>query len=178
MDRIRDVSTMGSPPVPIEGAANLAARLLKRSRAGSGSCHVWTGHIDPDGYGKVSIDGRSGYAHRAAYQAYVGLIPQGMQIDHLCHSEDPECGGGSDCRHRRCINPLHLEAVTARENSIRANNSFVSINARKTHCNSGHPFEPGNTYVRTNGSRKCRTCQAQAEKRYKAKRQAIRSAGV
>jgi hypothetical protein len=42
-------------------------------------------------------------AHRFAYELLVGPIPEGLVIDHLC-------------RNRRCVNPAHLEPVTAEEN--------------------------------------------------------------
>ena len=45
-------------------------------------------------------------AHRFAYEEYVGPIPDGLQIDHLC-------------RNKWCVNPEHLEPVTCRENALR-----------------------------------------------------------
>ena len=73
-------------------------------------CWLWTGCINSDGYAKFGIGGRDGKmvsAHRWAYEHYVGPIPSGLQIDHLC-------------RVRHCVNPMHLEPVTASENVRRS----------------------------------------------------------
>lgn len=42
-------------------------------------------------------------AHRYAYELLVGAIPDGMQIDHICHN-------------RACVNPGHLRPVTRKQN--------------------------------------------------------------
>ena len=106
-------------------------------------CWLWTGHLNNKGYGKFSEDWRiKVYAHRWAYQRFVGPIPDGLQIDHLC-------------RNRACVNPAHLEAVTPRVNQRRS----PLCRAHKTHCVNGHPFDEVNTYVRSDGSRQCRTCR-------------------
>jgi hypothetical protein len=76
-----------------------------------------------------------------------------MTIDHLC-------------RRPLCCNPLHLEAVTMRENLMRGN-GWSGRNARKTHCPQGHPYSPENTSVR-DGSRHCRTCHRERERARKA----------
>lgn len=72
-------------------------------RAEPDGCWIWTGTISSNGYGQFIWNHRSVGAHRMAYQLFVGPIPKDREIDHLC------------CR-RSCVNPAHLELVTASEN--------------------------------------------------------------
>ena len=113
-------------------------------------CWVWTGHLRR-GYGTLMQDGHDGYAHRFAYESFVGPIPEGLQIDHLC-------------RNRACVNPAHMEPVTLRENILRGESSAAK-NARKTHCKRGHPLSGENLY-RFGGSRSCRECQQRRVREY------------
>lgn len=169
MDRSHPTRMPNSRNAP-PNVSPLAARLLARAVAGPNDCLIWTGFVDGDGYGKYTVQNRGRYVHRIVHEELVGPIPAGMQLDHTCHTRDANCPGGNGCAHRRCINPLHLEAVSARENSIRANGSFVSVNFQKTQCDSGHAFTPDNTYVRTNGTRRCRACQNEWTRAYRARR--------
>ena len=66
-------------------------------------CHLWLRHINADGYGMVTRDGKQQSAHRWFYGQVNGPIPEGMTLDHVC-------------RERRCVNPDHLEPVVLREN--------------------------------------------------------------
>lgn len=59
------------------------ARYLKRAESG---CLVWTGGRIPSGYGRVWDGEKQIYAHRAVWSLHNGLIPDGMQVDHLCHN--------------------------------------------------------------------------------------------
>jgi len=113
----------------------------------TGNCWEWIGAKQSGGYGSFGIYCEMKLAHRLSYEHWIGKIPEGLQIDHLC-------------RVRHCVNPDHLEPVTNKENVIRGNagkhdNSF---NKTKTHCKHGHEFTPENTYRRPRGSRECRTC--------------------
>jgi hypothetical protein len=122
-----------------------------------GPCWLWTAGKDHHGYGVFWAHGRSTSAHRAAYELLIGPVPDGLDLDHVCHN-DSGCAGAATCLHRRCVNPDHLEAVTTRENILRGV-SPSALSARKTHCLRGHEFTPENTYVKPSGIRECRTCR-------------------
>lgn len=72
-------------------------------------CWNWIGAINPRGYGSLTVrePGKyypvKKYAHRVSYETFVGLIPAGFEIDHLCANSS-------------CINPGHLQAVLHKQN--------------------------------------------------------------
>lgn len=88
------------------------------NRHGEDECWEWTGRRQSNGYGNFGMNGTR-LVHRIAYQWLVGPIPDGLVLDHLCHTRDPECADNDQCSHRRCCNPAHLEPVTRRENIAR-----------------------------------------------------------
>ena len=115
-------------------------------------CWLWLGKPKESGYGRFHFAGRTEYAHRASYRLFVGPIPAGLTLDHLCRTP-------------LCVNPDHLEAVTMRENLLRGTGPSAA-NARKERCKHGHPF----THVNSRGERVCRTCLRAAGRRHDAKR--------
>lgn len=84
----------------------LASRLLSRHL--DSGCWSWTGPQQSKGYGQIGLSSprRLVFVHRLAYEVFVGPIPYGMTIDHLCSN-------------KLCINPGHLEVVTRGENTRR-----------------------------------------------------------
>lgn len=120
-------------------------------------CWLWSGTTYLGGYGRFTTETRSQQAaHRWAYEHYRGPVPSGLQLDHLC-------------RVRCCVNPDHLEAVTARVNTLRGRGR-TSQNAAKTHCVRGHEFTPENTRILVTGKRNCRECLKVLHKRRKRRR--------
>lgn len=95
-------------------------------------CWIWQGSLS-DGYGNFTINHIQYPAHRVSYTLFIGEIPTGLTLDHLC-------------RNRRCVNPAHMECVTNKVNALRGT-SPPAQNARKTHCSKGHEFTPENTYL-------------------------------
>lgn len=116
------------------------------------TCVVWVGACNTMGYGLIYIDGKAELAHRVAYEAARGSIPEGMVIDHLC-------------RVRNCVKPDHLEAVTQREN-IRRGRAAAALKPGDT-CINGHAIETADDlYQRPSASSpECRQCRAISNKR-------------
>jgi hypothetical protein len=105
--------------------------------------YLHSGPGNRGGYRNVGGD----WAHRTSYRLYVGPIPAGFEVDHLCVNPP-------------CINPAHLEAVTPAENKRRA---FE----RRTHCGSGHAFAENARLTPT--GRECRVCHREREAERKAR---------
>ena len=134
-------------------AERFESRVEKEPMSG---CWLWTGTILSKGYGQlwVGTTGKRVLAHRYSYELVRGAIPDGKQLDHLC-------------RVRSCVNPSHLEVVTARENVLRGIGR-TARQARQTHCMRGHLLSPGNCFPSAlkRGMRACRECSRVARPPY------------
>jgi hypothetical protein len=107
-------------------------------------CWLWLGAITTTGYGFMTLRNgkrRSVMAHRVSYEAFVGPIPDGYEIDHKC-------------RQHECVNPDHLEPVTHAENMRRYSKFDPRI--QSADCKHGHPLDGVRT--RNSGGRYCKTC--------------------
>jgi hypothetical protein len=118
---------------------------------------IWNGCKNLGGYGYFTVGRQVQLAHRASYEAFVGPIPKGLVIDHLC-------------RIRPCVNPEHMEVVTHKTNTLRGVGPAAK-NAIKTQCPKGHPFDESNTQMYLNketGSwaRLCKACRGTHNKEY------------
>lgn len=111
------------------------------------NCILWQGNtVETHGITYGILSGKAMVlAHRHAYEKEYGPIPDGLVIDHLC-------------RVGLCVNPLHLEAVTNKENILRGYGA-PAVNARKTHCHKGHEFSEENTHISPQNRRICKACR-------------------
>jgi len=143
-------------------------RLERNASRIDNGCLVWTGALDQDGYGKLTIprdgeDWTNGLMtvrpHRLAWELAHGPIAAGVTLDHLC-------------RNRACIELTHLEPVSNKENIMRGEGQ-PAINARKTHCASGHLLGGDNLYLSPEGYRYCRTCRRRASREYHRRRRGL-----
>ncbi|KKM80048.1 hypothetical protein LCGC14_1343730 [marine sediment metagenome] len=172
IDRSRDAYTPGSPTPKgvlsmldqhttfLFGDPRLPVRFWAKVRIGStptqrpdlGPCWEWTG-ARRKGYGQLWHEGRAVSAHRLAYECLSGVVPPGLQLDHLC-------------RIRHCANPGHVEAVTGLENTRRGDTGVHKSSL--THCPQGHPYAGENLYICPAGFRECRECKRESVRRWRA----------
>jgi hypothetical protein len=148
--------------------AGIWARLEIRDCGYETPCLAWTGTIDSNGYGVISIKGCQHYVHRLVYEAVSGPMPKkdenGKRIvsDHLC-------------RNRACAAPGHVDPVTDKTNVMRGI-SFAPANAAKTRCDNGHEFTTENTIVDKKGRRACLECRRAGDRKRYAERRARENA--
>ncbi|MGQ5576033.1 HNH endonuclease signature motif containing protein [Streptomyces sp. ECR3.8] len=139
------------------GGQTLAQRILRLTDRSS-ECWLWLSRKNPKGYGQMTVDGHPRSAHRVSYEAFVGPIPDGLEIDHLC-------------RVRHCVNPSHLEPVTRSENIRRAIAATGMVAGKRVGglqfgetCGAGHVIDADNSYVKR-GIICCLTCRRESNRR-------------
>lgn len=133
-------------------------------------CWLWTGFINPDGYGLFSYKNKCVRAHAISKFIYDNVPVNSnrrsnknkLQWDHLCNV-------------RNCVNPKHLELKSSRDNTLRSN-AVSAINSRKTHCLRGHDLSVHYMKDRLKriGSRSCYLCFKIRYKKYYAVKNAWR----
>ena len=92
----------GKPLVPLRVEMTLTERVdLHTDR--TVDCWLWTRSKNDKGYGQFWNGGKLRKVHRVAYELAYGPIPEGMEIDHTCHTP-------------ACVRPEHLRPATHKQN--------------------------------------------------------------
>jgi hypothetical protein len=81
------------------------ARFEDKYTESKTGCYEWQAAKQQFGYGMFRLHGKGMPAHRASYLLFVGNIPEGHEIDHIC------CNKG-------CVRPDHLRALTPAEHVL------------------------------------------------------------
>ena len=87
--------------IQIHGATT-AERIAAYTRK-DGECIRWTRYLNDDGYAQIRDRGSMRSVHTVVFELHNGKVPDGLEIDHLCHNRD-------------CVNIHHLRAVTHKQN--------------------------------------------------------------
>lgn len=85
----------------------MSVDVFNQYEVAESGCWEWNGPGGRDvyGYGRFRIGGgKRKKAHRAFYERFVGVIPDGMIVRHLC--DNPPC-----------VNPAHLAVGTHHDNA-------------------------------------------------------------
>jgi hypothetical protein len=130
------------------------ARFWAKVRKQDDGCWVWTGYTRK-GYGRVRRLNRNWQAHYLPWCAINGPVPDGLELDHVCHN--PNVCPGGECQHRACVRPDHVRPVPHADN-VRG--------AIKDRCPAGHEYTAENSYLSPSekGGRACRTCRSDRRK--------------
>lgn len=130
---------------------------LDRITVNENGCWIWDGTRHEDGYGIIFISGKREYVHRIMYQLFIGPVNNKRELDHLC-------------RNPSCCNPLHLEAVSSRENSLRGNHPLF-VTHREQRCRRGHDLTVAENVRRSDDGRvRCRVCATAYQQEYRRKK--------
>lgn len=128
----RMVRVYGVPKTGWHDRAQIVARRVaflwaNIDKRGPDECWPWKRKPTSGGYGQLRWMTGPTTAHRAVYEMTHGAIPERTDgertnIDHTCH--DPEvCTLNTECPHRLCCNPAHLEATSGSRNRRRGDTS-------------------------------------------------------
>lgn len=124
-----------------------AQRWLRKTQVEPNGCLTWTGALNNHGYANFWDSARYVSGHRYSYEQFVGPVPEGLVLDHLCRTPN-------------CVRWDHLEPVTQRTNLLRGD-TVAAKHAAKTACPLGHPY----TYRPSGTTRVCLPCCRERDRR-------------
>ena len=64
-------------------------RVMRRTNTTTNGCVVFTGYRNPQGYGRIRVEGRGKLTHRVIWEYHRGQVPKGHDVCHSC--DNPSC---------------------------------------------------------------------------------------
>ncbi len=111
-------------------------------------CREWPMARSTTGYGVTTRNGRQWRVHRWIMALVHGPAAiEDKVVMHLC--DNPPC-----FRYDHLRIGTHADNIADRDAKGRQRNQHGN-----THCKNGHEFTPDNTRTRTDGGRRCKTCE-------------------
>ncbi|MDH3603524.1 MAG: HNH endonuclease [Candidatus Tectomicrobia bacterium] len=104
-------------------------------------CWLWQAYTNHSGYGQFRLRKTTVRAHRVMFATWIGNIPDGYEVDHLC-------------KVRHCVNPKHLTLI---DFDGHRQQGAEYLSSRDT-CINGHRYTEENTRRRSDGRRDCLEC--------------------
>lgn len=134
--------------------------LAKVEISDSDDCWLWNGSTNGQGYGSFWDGTRLVGAHRWAYQEYVGSIPDGAFVMHICDVS-------------MCVNPEHLTTGSHIDNMADMRAKGREAHRFRDQCPNGHAYADDNYRVMVHSKdgheyRKCLICERDARRRHRA----------
>lgn len=127
-------------------------RFWRSVRFDKSGCWLWTASRKSTGHRQMAEPRASrgeaqrvSATHRISWELHRGLIPEGWHVHHLC--ENPSC-----------CNPSHLVLLSPSEH-------LKLHHPELTHCVRGHPYDETNTRINRDGSKQCRACDRERQRR-------------
>lgn len=142
----------------------VALRAVSKFTLDPSGCHISKYSVGSHGYAQVGWrepgEKTTGtLAHRAAWQAVHGPIPDGMTVDH-------------ECKNQRCVNVAHLRLLTNQENAMRNQGDDWAEGT----CRNGHPNSERVTFNRRGNGQKsrCRPCINFYQRKYRQRQKELK----
>lgn len=110
-------------------------RFNEKWVADADGCHIWTGWLDPDGYGRFAVAGRTHRPHRWLFQQVHGWSDEQMPPEILHSCDKPACV------REQCLAP-----------GTKSDNMKDMIAKGRGRNQFGHPERVVNRRVGSNGS--------------------------
>ena len=117
---------------------------IPKHRPELGSCWIWIGRRESQGYGTINSGDKRLKAHRVAWFIKHGKMPEGELMHH--------------CDNPPCVRYGHLKDGTHTDNMRDSASKGRNGSSKKTHCPKGHPYEGDNLIINYRGRRVCKSC--------------------